>query len=102
MGDISVSGIFRRSIPSLYLSFMGIPVPETSKDAEIITLSRVTTCSPSSNSSFERKVVIVTPKRDFYICIEDSEVVGSVQESGEPASAELVTLNKTIRVSSTS
>ena len=79
---------------------MAAPVPETSKDAETITLSRVTI--PSSNSSFEGKVVIVTPKRDFYIYVEESEVVGSVQESGEPASAELVTLNKTTRVSSAS
>ena len=38
---------------------MDVPVPETNKDAERVTLPRV--ASPSS-SNFEKKVVIVTPK----------------------------------------
>ena len=60
----------------------------TNKDAESMSLSRVT--SLSSCSSSEGKFVIVTPKRDFWIYIEGSEIVRPVQESGEPASTELV------------
>ena len=63
------------------------PVAETSKDAGTITPSRV--ASPTSSSSVE-KIIIVTPKRDFCIYCEESEIVRPVQESGEPESAELV------------
>ena len=60
-------------------------VAVTNKDAESMSLSRVASCSSS-----EGKFVIVTPKRDFWIYIEGSEIVRPVQESGEPASTELV------------
>ena len=78
---------------------MDAPVPETSKDTESITLSRVT--STSSSSSFDgKKIMYVTPKRDF--CIELCEIVSlrPMQETVEPASAELVILITPMRVSS--
>lgn len=68
-------------------------MPETSKDAETITLSRV--ASPSS-SNFDGKIVMVTPKREFCICFEQIEIVRPVQETSEPAAgsaAELVINN---------
>ena len=57
----------------------------TNKDAENMSLSRV-----ASLSSSEGKFVRVTPRRDFWIYIEGSEIVRPVQEIGEPASTELV------------
>ena len=68
---------------------MEAPVPETSKDTETVTFSKVT--SFSSSSSFDRKIIMVTPKRVFCIDCKESEIVRPVQESGEPASAELIT-----------
>ena len=64
-----------------------VPVAESSKDAGPITPCRVV--SPISSSSVE-KIIIMTPKRDFCIYCEESEIVRPVQESGEPGSAELV------------
>ena len=67
---------------------MDAPITETSKDTKTIALSRV--ASPST-SRFDRQIiVIVTPKRDFCIHCEESEVVSPVQESGKPASMALV------------
>lgn len=63
---------------------MDVPVPETSKDTDTITLSRVT------DSSSGRKIVMVIPRNDFCFYFEESEVVRPEQESGEPTSAELV------------
>ena len=67
---------------------MDVPVPDTNKDAERVTLPRV--ASPSS-SNFEEKIVIVTAKRVFYIYLKESEIVRPAQETGAPASAEFVT-----------
>jgi hypothetical protein len=43
-----------------------------------------------SNTNIKRKNVIVTPKRVFYIYLEESELIQSAQETGAPASAEFV------------
>ena len=67
---------------------MDIPVPETNKGTERVTLSRV--ANPNNSSSFEEKIIIVAPKRDFCIYLEEGEIIQPVQESGEPSSAELV------------
>ena len=66
---------------------MDVPVSETSKEEEGFTSSRV--ASPS-NTNFERKVVIVTPKQVFCIYLEESEIIQPAQETGAPASAEFV------------
>ena len=62
---------------------------ETIKEEEGFTSSRV--ASPS-NTNFERKIVIVTPKRVFCIYLEESqsEIIQPTQETGAPASAEFV------------
>ena len=49
---------------------MDAPVPETSKDTETVTLSKVTS---SSSSSFDGKILMVTPKRVFYIEVKLSD-----------------------------
>ena len=67
---------------------MDAPVSETNKDEEGFTSSRV--ASPSLNTNFERKIVVVTPKRVFCIYLEDSEIIQPAQETGAPASAEFV------------
>ena len=79
------------------MSTMDVPVPETNKVAERITLSRV--ASPSS-SGYERKIVVVTPRGDLYVNYEDfsEPVVRPVQESGEQVSAELVVSSETNRI----
>ena len=61
---------------------------ETSKDAGTTTVTPCRVASPSSSSV--EKIIIVTPKRDFCIYCEESEIVRPVQESGEPGSTELV------------
>ena len=61
---------------------MNIPVPETNKDTERVTLSRV--ANPNNSSSFEEKLVIVAPKRDFIVYLEEREIIQPVQESSEP------------------
>ena len=68
---------------------MDVPVPQTNKDAVEVTPSRV--ASPSS-SDFEGRITIVTPKRVYYVHLEDSGrvIVKPVQETGTPASAEFV------------
>ena len=66
---------------------MDAPVSETIKEEEGFTSSRV--ASPS-NTKFERKIVIVTPKRVFCIYLEDSEIIQPAQETGAPARAEFV------------
>ena len=70
------------------------PVPETSNDAETITLSTVASpLSSSSNFDGKIKVVMVTPKREFWMYFEESEfrIVRPAQESSEAmSSAELV------------
>ena len=70
------------------------PVPETSNDAETITLSTVASpLSSSSNFDGKIKVVMVTPKREFWMYFKESEfrIVQPVQESSEAmSSAELV------------
>ena len=68
------------------------PVPETRKDTDTITLSRVTgpSSSSSDNTSDEGKIVIVTPKGEFCFYFEESEIIRSVQESSDPVSEELV------------
>ena len=65
------------------------PVPETNKYAEEAIPSRV--ASPS-RSNFEGKIAMVTPKRVFYIYVEDleREIIKPEQETGTPASAEFV------------
>ena len=68
-----------------------VPVAETSKDAENIYITPCRVANPLSSSSSVEKIIIVTPKRDFCIYCEESEIIGpAVQESGEPGSAELV------------
>ena len=66
-----------------------VPLSETSKDAETITLLLTSPNNSSSSSTVEDKIVLVTPKRDFYI---HYEVIKPVQESSdsEAGSAELV------------
>ena len=68
---------------------MDVPVSQTNKDAVGVTPSRV--ASPSS-SDFEGKIAIVTPKRVYYIYLEDlgRVIVKPEQETGAPASAEFV------------
>ena len=61
---------------------MDVPVSETSKEEEGFTSSRV------ASPNFERKIVIVTPKRVFCIYLEESEIIQPAQETGAPASAE--------------
>jgi hypothetical protein len=61
---------------------MDVQVPETNEEG-------VSVASPS-NTNFERKIVIVTPKRVFYIYLEESELIQPAQETGAPASAEFV------------
>jgi hypothetical protein len=62
---------------------MDVQVPETNKE------EGVSVASPS-NTNFERKIVMVTPKRVFYIYLKESEIIQPVQETGAPASAEFV------------
>jgi hypothetical protein len=69
------------------VTHMDVPVPETNRDEEGVTSSSV--ASPS-NTNVERKIVIVTPKRVFCIYLEESEIIQPAQETGAPASAELV------------
>ena len=68
---------------------MDVPIPQTNKDAVGVTPSRV--ANPSS-SDFEGKITIVTPKRVYYIYLEDlgREIVKPEQETDTPASAEFV------------
>ena len=68
---------------------------ETSKAAGTITPIRVASLSSSSSVEEEFGVIlIVAPKRDFWIYSEGSEIVRPVQESGELGSAELVISRK--------
>ena len=73
---------------------MDVPVSETNKEEEGFTSSRV--ASPS-NTNFERKLVIVTPKRVFCIYLEEGGIIQPAQETGAPASGEFMKIRVLIK-----